>query len=539
MIMKLSICKRLFFEKVMLACFLGLFLVAGAVATPADGIFELETDANFNDDSTQGDDWGTPPLSGAAKVYTAIDDTSLPDTIFAGGMKNIFDLPELKWVNGSILDKGNILHAYAAAYIIDENLILNFAALRKGTNGDAFMGFWFYQDDVYSKADGTFAGEHFNGDILIQVNYLQSANLGPEILVLQWDSSCIKRLINKKGGEGDCLALNLRLVKQANALCVPGTNQLMCASTNTTVDSVDGFPIESFFEGGINLTDVLNNPVCFSAFSAETRASSSITAQLKDFAMDSFELCSVDVTKVCAQGRVNAAEDGYLYDFSGDVLNNGVGTLYNVIVIDSEDAAYQYDLANDTNTYTPISVAAALLPGASAPYSGTIESTSFGLGNTVIVKAAPVDTVGAEKTVTDTATATCQSPSLTADIAVNKECSSTFIPDYESSGVIAIGVGFSGQVCNDHDELTMVLTTLVDNKATVYLDEAMTEPFTEDIELAVNECISYYGEYIPSSFDNATEQSFTDTVIVAGHLKVNPDLTDEAVASAECAICVP
>ena len=38
---------------------------------------------------------------------------------------------------------------------------------------------------------------------------------------------------------------------------------------------------------------------CFSSFLAETRSSSSITAQLKDFAEGSFQLCRIDVTKNC------------------------------------------------------------------------------------------------------------------------------------------------------------------------------------------------------------------------------------------------
>lgn len=522
-----------------LACCISLFTAVGAIATPSDGIFELEASANFWDDATvAGDDWGTPPLDGGAKVYSHKDDTDLPDTIYAGGMKNIFDIPDLRWVNGSILDKGNILHAYAAAYEESGDLIINFAALREGTNGDAFMGFWFYQDDVSVNADGSFEGEHMNGDVLIQVNYLQSANLGPEILVLEWDDTCTKQQVDKKGGEDDCVAENLRLKKQENALCNPGSNQLLCASTNTVVDPIDGFPIESFFEGGINLTQVLDTKACFSAFAAETRASSSITAQLKDFAMDSFELCSIDVTKECEQGEVNATEDGFEYDFSGTVTNDGVGTLYNVIVIDTEDPVYQQDLLNETNNYVPIAVADMLLPGHSAPYSGTIESTAFGLDNTVIVMAAPVDTVGAERTVTDTATDTCQEPALEAALRANKECTSRFIPNYESTGVIAIGVGFSGQVCNDHESLTMVVTNIVDNKAdTVYTDEAMTTPFVGPVELGVGECIAYYGNYIPAAFDNGATKEFTDTVSAAGYLKVNSDYTDNVFASAECSIC--
>ncbi|MCF7483393.1 DUF11 domain-containing protein [Vibrio sp. J1-1] len=527
---------------------ISLFTAVGAIATPSDGIFELEASANFWDDSeVAGDDWGTPPLDGDAKVYTNIDDTDLPDDVYGGGKKNTFDIPDLSWVNGSILDKGNILHAYAAAYEESGDLIINFAALREGTNGDAFMGFWFYQDDVSTNADGSFEGEHMNGDVLIQVNYLQSANLGPEILVLEWDDTCTKQFIDKKGGEDDCVAENLRLKKQENALCNPGSNQLLCASTNTVVDPIDGFPIESFFEGGINLTQVLDTKACFSAFAAETRASSSITAQLKDFAMDSFELCSIDVTKECSQGRVNDTETGYEYDFSGKVINDGVGTLYNVVVIDTEDPVYKQDQIDETDNYVPIAVADILLPGAEVSYSGTIESTAYGLDNTVIVMAAPVDTDGAEKTVTDMATDDCQGADLNASLSVNKDCTSKFIPNYENSGVIAIGVGFSGQVCNTHKTLTMVLDTIFDDKTdTIYKDADMQTAFPNsgiDLELApagdeaVGECVSYYGSYTPDDFDTVATNGFRDTVTAKGHLKVKPDVTDTVQDTADCSIC--
>ena len=61
------------------------------------------------------------------------------------------------------------------------------------------------------------------------------------------------------------------------------------------------FPPQSFFEGGVNLNAIFGagNVPCFSSFLAETRSSSSITAQLKDFAEGSFDLCKITVTKNC------------------------------------------------------------------------------------------------------------------------------------------------------------------------------------------------------------------------------------------------
>ena len=53
----------------------------------------------------------------------------------------------------------------------------------------------------------------------------------------------------------------------------------------------------AFFEGALNLTNLFlgagqTGTPCFSSFVAETRSSTSVTATLKDFTQDSFELCS-------------------------------------------------------------------------------------------------------------------------------------------------------------------------------------------------------------------------------------------------------
>ncbi|MGR5205945.1 hypothetical protein [Vibrio sp. PNB22_4_1] len=202
------------------AAFTSVLIGSSAFATPTDGVFELEPNANAVDDSGVGapDDWGTPPLAGSAQVFSFEDDTATPDTIFTGGKKDIQDIPQLGWKTGSVLDKGDIHHAYAAAYIINNELILTFGANRFGNSGDAFLGFWFYQDSVGTNPDGTFSGEHVAGDLLIQVNYLQSANAGPEILVLEWDTTCNKAASNNPQ-DGQCAAANLRLKIRTNALC--------------------------------------------------------------------------------------------------------------------------------------------------------------------------------------------------------------------------------------------------------------------------------------------------------------------------------
>jgi len=534
-----TINRWLAFKKIMLACFMSLLMTSGTMATPTDGVFELESDANAIDESSSGapDDWGTPPLSGSAKVFAFEDDTALPDSIFTGGRKDTQDIPDLGWKNGTILDKGNILHAYAAAYIISSDLVLTFGADRFGNTGDAFMGFWFYKAAVSTNPDGTFSGVHTaksgseSGDILIQVNYLQSANEGPEILVLEWDPTCNKAA-NNMPNDGQCAAKNLLLLKRSNALCDPGTNQVVCATTNTSPSASpwpytpkagpdDIFPEESFFEGGVNITQLLGSETCFSSFAAETRASSSISAQLKDFVVGDFELCSVDISKTCGQAQVNSAETGYDYDFNGIVTNDGVGTLYNVVVTDNE--------ANQTFALGTIA------SGDTKPYSGSFGSTQNGVSNTVTVTAAA--TPAGASTVTDNGGDDCDPISLSPMISVTKNCSSSF--QTTNNGIFS-KVSFSGMVCNTTENLTLENVSVTDDSGTTNTsdDVVVLSGITLDPKdtSGDTDCKMYSGSYIPLVFTNTNDQTFSDTVTAFGQLKIDGTQATNT-SSATCPIC--
>ncbi|MCV5927546.1 hypothetical protein OFO11_37180, partial [Escherichia coli] len=69
---------------------------------------------------------------------------------------------------------------------------------------------------------------------------------------------------------------------------------------------MNAFPYESFYEGGVNLTQLLGGidgtASCFSSFMAETRSSASFTAALKDFVLGQFQLCGMELVKTCPTG---------------------------------------------------------------------------------------------------------------------------------------------------------------------------------------------------------------------------------------------
>ncbi|NMV11847.1 hypothetical protein HKB26_01215, partial [Vibrio parahaemolyticus] len=102
------------------------------------------------------------------------------------------DISEWSHKDGSVPDKDDLTNAYAAAYGVDNggggsDLVIYFGADRFANVGDAFMGFWFFQDDVQALDDGSFSGQHVVGDVLVLIDYPQGANDEPYAALVTWD----------------------------------------------------------------------------------------------------------------------------------------------------------------------------------------------------------------------------------------------------------------------------------------------------------------------------------------------------------------
>ncbi|NMH63603.1 DUF11 domain-containing protein [Shewanella salipaludis] len=521
---------------------IGLFAPT-TLAVHDEGIFELEGNA-IQDSVAPPYDWetlynGGLNNGGNTTAFTGIvndepNAQGIDTSIFTGGRKDIQPIAQWAHKAGSSPDKDEITNAYAAAYNnAAGDLLIYFGADRISNKGDAFMGFWFFKQHVEAKGDGSFEGEHTNGDVLVLTNFPQASGASPEIRVDIWDDSCSKAASNNPG-IGECDAANIRLLHKSNAICGSAAGDLVCAITNDedgpydptpspwpyqskNDNTANQFPYESIFEGGINLTQLVGGDNCFSSFMAETRSSSEFTATLKDFVLHDFDLCSVDITKVCSQAEVNATETGYVYQYEGKVINDGSGTLYNVVVTDSE-AGNMHALGT-------------ILSGAEAPYSGSFESSSNGLNNSVTVTASGSPT-GAS-TITDTAGDECEPLSLSPMIYVDKECSSSFVPT--ANGIIA-EVSFSGQVCNTTTPgLTLVNVSVVDDSGTPG-DPGDDVAVLSGITLGPDACMNYSGSYIPKDFANPINQNFRDTVLASGQLKLDGSSASNT-ASADCPIC--
>ena len=354
---------------------LALALAAGLVAIPMIGltvndqnIFELE--GNAEDDAASGDDWeniaddrpGGPGLiaQNNANVQTFITDgLDSTDTAFmGGGSKDVNNINQWQHVTAAVSPiKNEIGHAFAAAYTDPSNghLLIYFGLDRSGEGGTAATGFWFFKDKVSIAPNGAFSGSHTVGDILVTSDYVQGGGVG-EINVFRWVGGQKPLQVvgsSTTGGGftvGDRFCLN-------NA--TGQTTPMACAASNSSVEDVPSswstyqfksggaftarntFPTRTFFEGGIDITQIFGTgSTCFASFMAMTRTSASTSAQLKDFALGDFGLCDMNVAKACAVEAgvspvVNPDGVSVHTKFTITVTNPSGGTLRDVQLVET------------------------------------------------------------------------------------------------------------------------------------------------------------------------------------------------------------
>ncbi|SDH69238.1 conserved repeat domain-containing protein [Pseudomonas benzenivorans] len=498
----------------------GLYAVDGS----PPGLFEL--DGNTVDvQPGGGDDWGSLYAGdqlGTPAAFTGILADPAPLSIFTqGGSKDINDVTEWRHTDGNVPDKDDITNAYAAAYTVPAgggdslndpgDLIIYFGLDRFANAGDAFAGFWFFQDQVGLGPNKQFIGEHTEGDLLVLVEYPQGANAVPEIKVYQWVAS---------GGD---VAEHLDQIFETTAQCDGLGDKLACAITNHdnlsgepawpyTPKSGSGLPFESFYEGGINVSKLIGGDVpCFSSFLAETRSSRSETAQLKDFVLGDFDLCSIAVTKACT-AAVDASDGGnsILVDFDGVVTNDGGLDLHDVTVTD--DNGTPGDTGDDVVVFGPADLAA----GESQPYSGSYSTTAIPATDTVTAEGHRNGT-----SVTATADATC-SPDIEPALTVDKFCTANI-----NTGGTAIDVLFNGTVTNSGN-VALEDVTVVDDQGTA--DPADDVTVLGPITLNVGESAPYNGGFSVTGSNSSTDHvTATGSDVLTGTpVQANAEATCQA-----------
>ena len=194
--------------------------------------------------------------------------------------------------------------------------IIYFGADRTSNDGDAFMGFWFFQANVTPLAGGTFGpGVHQDGDILIITDFSGGGST-VSLAVYEWNGPG-----GTTPGEGAINGTLDELIPFGAADCATtGDNDAACATVNDETITVPwtfldkggstGPRIGEFVEGGINLTNLGLADECFSSFLAETRSSTSVNATLKDFIGGQFDVCNATMSTTPSVGAGGSVTPG-------------------------------------------------------------------------------------------------------------------------------------------------------------------------------------------------------------------------------------
>ncbi len=345
---------------------LGATILGTALAVHDDPGTPFELDGNVTDPTGGDDDWQgafdllgvTPPATGtptAGNQETFLRD--LPpqnnenkETMYDAG-KDTLDVTAWtrKAVAKVVPDKDNITNAYAKNYKVDhdgnaatpDHTIIYFGADRLANNGDAALGFWFFQKKIELTGTTGFSPGHtvrdlangVRGDILVQVDFVGGGS-SSEIQIFEW--------VGSGGSHGPLHELAFDAANGSTVCAdIQGQADVACATTNNSetpsywpfvpkFGTAGRFPAESFFEGGIDLTALVGN-VCLHSFLANTRTSHSETADLKDLALGDFNTCgSIDlVRKTCTDkdgSGYDPASERYLTTHQLTLRNDGGGS---------------------------------------------------------------------------------------------------------------------------------------------------------------------------------------------------------------------
>jgi hypothetical protein len=427
-----------------------------------------------------------------------------------GGSKDALDIPNWAFTTTSTPDKDTLTHGYAASYTGPAaqggDNILVFGAERFAVNGDSNIGIWFLQQNVSipaGAAKGSFTGAHTKGDILI-ISAFTGGGGTSTISVYQWrpDLCTASHYASPTTGQTNvCADTNLYALlvdlspggvptcTSSTPACAVVNNQQITISwpylAKFGTTNSNNVPTGGFYEGGIDLTNLLGGSSaapCFASFLFETRSSQSTSAVLKDFLVGSFPECHVSVNKTYTCNTFNA--DGtFNYSYTGNVVNDGGGDLYNVKVKDTpvDGTAVTYTCGNLAKGTSKA------FPSADCPQPGgttnTVTTATHPASNVANATAdtssdasTPAVTGTSGSVASSDATATSCSPH--PDIDVTKQCVTAF---QLSGSNIAVRVDFTGQVTN---------TGLLNLTNVNVTDDAGGGPFGP-FSLAPNQSICY------------------------------------------------
>ena len=521
------------------ALLVGLLLGFGTQATAYENVQDnnyLEIDENVASTTAPGslpDDWDRVRDETSGAFATTHDEDPAHGGIIhdgvgvsiftGGGTKDINDLSDWAWKSGSVPDKDEILHAAAAAYNANNELLVYLMADRYATDGSAEMGVWFFQNRVSVNPDGTFSGIHRNGDLLMLAAFTQGgaqANLDFYV----WDDT-VKFNLKKIVGTVDY-----------GYAISNGTETSSVTPDYTPKGGIVGmYPVNAFFEGGVNMTQVFKELLgaehipCFSTFLIESRASHRTNAVLKDFVFGSFDTCKLEVEKICLSSEIEGSDYiTLIHTYEYNVTNSGLGDIDSVSFRDDGGTpGWESPSSDDDPSIDPTGI---LRVGESITGTYTTTNTLNPPTNTIYATGHMGEFAMAE--VKDSTT--CEKVELDLNISVTKECKQTL--EAEGDRVV-VRVDYAGQVCNTENDTLLNGVMVTDD-----VSGQSFGPFTlyapnDDVNID-KDCASYSGVYYPSTTAYACAHSSVHqnevTAIGYGSLNGKPVT---ATAPATCDLC--
>ena len=322
-------------------------LASGVFAVHDLGLFELDGNA-VGDPLVLGEDWdiiyntwiGNDPSSSASDALLFIADKmgTLDDSFTGGNTKDKIDLPEWKWTSNPSRTKNELVNAYAAVYPDRQPATRSSTSAPTASTPRATptwaSGSTRTRWMPSGSPAGSFTGQHRVGDVFVLSTFTKGGDIST-IQVYEWVGDTMPTstdgTLNLIETGADCTpalsGAERRSVRDGQQDSPPPHRGL----THRKM-ARKWFPTGAFFEGGLNLTQLIPGyPGCFSSFLAETRSSSELTAELKDFALGNFDLCSVNVTKT--GDALSKVGDPVNYTIT--IENTGAKTLYQTSVVDS------------------------------------------------------------------------------------------------------------------------------------------------------------------------------------------------------------
>jgi hypothetical protein len=287
----------------------------GLVANGPDWKDLFNSDGSEKDSNGNGNpDW-KEIYGGSAAAFLADDlssQSSVDRTTFAGSNKNNDLISTWNWDTGNSPSKDDITNAYAYAKFENGHLIVYGGVERRANNGDSHIDLEFNQQEIgldkgipcgsdgVPAGDGSpceFVNEKTVGDFIVSLDFSQGGALG-SLSVHKWDGTDYI-LVGEVASEGCNAAFNGH---PADVICAFANNSTINDAGGWTHYTNNGQPTSqlltnAFSEFGVDVTDLLGQTPCLASINVHTRSSQSFTAELKDFALHSFPLCSIDVAK--------------------------------------------------------------------------------------------------------------------------------------------------------------------------------------------------------------------------------------------------